>query len=151
MFRARWLLGALMIGLFFFAPPVAPARAMGVEVWTDRGKDAVYEPGEPVEIKVRASDDGYLLVYDIDSEGYVHVLYPYEGSTGYIEGRHAYVVPSSESGLQLVVQGPVGQGYVVALVSRQPFNALPRYLRPYDPQAEGSGYSGCKKWDQTAL
>ena len=56
MFRARWLLGALMIGLVL-APPVARARTMGVDIWTDRGKDAVYEPGEPVEIKVR----GYNL------------------------------------------------------------------------------------------
>ena len=141
MFRARWFLGALMIGLVS-ALPAPRAQAMGVDVWTDRGKDAVYEPGEPVEIKVRASDDGYLLVYDIDSEGYVHVLYPYEGSTGYIEGRHAYRVPSGESGMQLVVDGQVGQGYIVALVSRQPFNALPRYLRPYDPTAESSGYVG---------
>jgi hypothetical protein len=130
-----------MIGLVL-APPAARARAMGVDIWTDRGKDAVYEPGEPVEIKVRASDDAYLLVYDIDSEGYVRVLYPYEGGSGYIAGGHTYRVPPYQSGLQLVVQGPVGQGYVVALVSREPFNALPRFLRPYDPQAEGAGYVG---------
>ena len=147
MLRARWILGALMIGLIL-APPAARARVMSVDIWTDRGKDAVYEPGEPVEIKVRSSADGYLLVYDIDSEGYVHVLYPYEGSNGTIEGRRVYRVPSGDSGLQLVVQGPVGQGYVVALVSREPFNALPRYLRPYDPQAEGSGYVGEEDDDQ---
>jgi len=141
MLRVRWLLGALMIGLVL-APPAVRARAVGVDIWTDRGKDAVYEPGEPVEIKVRASDDGYLLVYDIDSEGYVRVLYPYEGSSGYVAGRQTYRVPPYQSGLQLVVQGPVGQGYIVALVSREPFNALPRYLRPYDPQAEGAGYVG---------
>jgi hypothetical protein len=130
-----------MIGIVL-APPVARARAVGVDIWTDRGKDAVYEPGDPVEIKVRASDDGYLLVYDIDSDGYVRVLYPYEGSSGYIAGRQTYRVPPFQSGLQLVVQGPVGQGYIVALVSREPFNALPRFLRPYDPQAEGAGYVG---------
>jgi len=141
MFRARWFLGALMIGLVL-APPPARARTMGVDIWTDRGKDAVYEPGEPVEIKVRTSDDAYLLVYDIDSEGYLRVLYPYEGGSGYIEGRHTYRVPPYQSGLQLVVQGPVGEGYIVAITSRQPFNALPRYLRPYDPQAEGAGYVG---------
>ena len=141
MYRARWLLSALMIGLVF-APPAARARAMGVDVWTDRGKDAIYEPGEPVEIKVRASDDAYLLVYDIDSDGYVRVLYPYEGNSGYVAARHTYRVPPYQSGMQLVVQGPVGQGYIVALASREPFNALPWYLRPYNPQAEGTGYVG---------
>jgi hypothetical protein len=130
-----------MIGLVF-APSAARARAMGVDVWSDRGKDAIYEPGEPVEIKVRASDDAYLMVYDIDSEGYVRVLYPYEENSGFIEGRHTYRVPPYQSGLQLVVQGPVGQGYIVALASHEPFNALPWYLRPYDPKAENTGYVG---------
>jgi hypothetical protein len=141
MFRARWLLSALMIGLVL-APPAARARALGVDVWTDRGKDAVYEPGEPVEIKVRASDDAYVLVYDIDSEGYVRVLYPQGGNSGYVVGRHTYRVPAPQSDLELVVQGPVGEGYIVALASSEPFSALPWYLRPYDPHAEGAGYVG---------
>ncbi len=147
MLRMRWLLGVLAIGLVL-SPSPAGARAMGLDIWTDRGKDAVYEPGEPIQIKVRASDDGYLLVYDIDSEGYVRVLYPYEGRSGFVEGRQTYRVPPAQSGLQLVVQGPVGQGYIVALLSREPFNALPRYLRPYDPQAEGAGYVGEEDDDQ---
>jgi hypothetical protein len=144
MFRARWL-WALSIGLVAGPALVAGtalARPMSVDIWTDRGKDAIYEPDDPIEIKVRASDDAYLLVYDIDSEGAVRVLYPYAGSTGYIAGGHTYRVPPQGSGLQLVVQGPTGQGYVVAVVSREPFNALPRYLRPYDPQAEHAGYVG---------
>jgi hypothetical protein len=132
-----------MIGLVF-APPAARARVMGVDIWTDRGKDAIYEPGDPLEIKVRASDDAYLLVYDIDSQGYIRVLYPYEGNSGFIEGRRTYHVPPASSDAQLVVQGPVGEGYVVALASREPFSPLPWYLRPYDPQAEGAGYVGAE-------
>jgi hypothetical protein len=124
---------------------------MGVDVWTDRGKDAVYEPGEPVEIKVRVSTDAYVLVYDIDSEGYVRVLYPYEQGRGFVEGRHTYRVPPYESGLQLVVQGPVGQGYIVAVASREPFDTLPWYLRPYDPQAEGVGYVGDEEDQEEVL
>jgi len=144
MYRARWLLSALMIGLVL-APSAARARGLGVDIWTDRGKDAVYEPGEPVEIKVRASDDAYLIVYDIDSEGYVRVLYPYEGSSGYVAGRQTYRVPPYRSGLQLVVQGPVGQGYIVAVAAREPFRALPWYLRPYDPQGQEAGYVGVEE------
>ncbi len=147
MFRARWLFSALVIGLVL-APPAARARTLGVDVWTDRGKDAVYEPGEPLQIKVRASDDAYLLVYDIDSEGAVHVLFPYEGGSGLVEGRRALAVPGGDSDVQLVAEEPVGQGYIVAIASRQPFNALPWYLRPYDPQAEEAGYVGQEDDDQ---
>jgi hypothetical protein len=156
MFRARWWWRALTIGLV--AGPVllaggaaaAAARPMSVDIWTDRGKDAIYEPNDPIEIKVRASDDAYLLVYDIDSEGAVRVLYPYAGSTGYIAGGHTYHVPPTGSGLQLVVQGPTGQGFVVAIVSREPFNPLPSYLRPYDPQADNAGYVGEDEDDNDA-
>jgi hypothetical protein len=147
MFRARWLLSALMIGLVL-APGVARARSLGVDVWTDRGKDAVYEPGEPVQLEVRASDDAYVLVYDIDSEGYVRVLFPHGGNSGYLVGRHTYRIPESRSGQELVIEGPVGQGYIVALASTEPFNALPWYLRPYDPQAEGAGYVGAEDDDE---
>ncbi len=148
MFRARWLWWALTIGLVAVpallaaTPAVTMARPMSVDIWTDRGKDAIYEPNDAIEVKVRASDDAYLLVYDIDSEGAVRVLYPYAGSTGYVAAGHTYRVPPQGSGLQLVVQGPTGQGYIVAVVSREPFNPLPRYLRPYDPQAENAGYVG---------
>jgi hypothetical protein len=149
MFRARWWWCVLAIGLVA-GPAAALARPMSVDIWTDRGKDAIYEPNDPIEIKVRASDDAYLLVYDIDSEGSVRVLYPYAGSTGYIAAGHTYRVPPQGSGLQLVVQGPTGEGYVVAIVSREPFNPLPRYLRPYDPQAENVGYLGEDEGDEDA-
>lgn len=152
MFRARWWWSALTIGLVvgpaLLAGGPAAARPMSVDIWTDRGKDAIYEPNEPIEIKVRASNDAYLLVYDIDSEGAVRVLYPYANSTGYVAGGHTYRVPPQGSGLQLVVQGPTGQGYVVAVVSREPFNPLPHYLRPYDPQAESVGYVGEEDYDE---
>jgi Domain of unknown function (DUF4384) len=139
--RAIGGLSALLVGLLI-APAPGYTRGLGIELWTDRGSDAVYQPGNVIQIKTRASDDAYLLVYEIDSEGYVHVLYPYRGSNGFIEGRSTYRVPPDNSGLELVVEKTTGQGYIVAIASREPFDNLPWYLRPYDPQAEGVGYSG---------
>ena len=64
------------------------ARGLAVEVWTNRGNDAVYEPGERMQVKVRSSDDAYALVYEIDAEGYVYLLFPDQGGRGFLEGRH---------------------------------------------------------------
>src|SRR5262245_33204435 len=50
------------------------AAALGVEVWTDKGSDAVYEPGDLLEVNVRSTDDSYLMVYEIDAEGAVNLL-----------------------------------------------------------------------------
>ncbi|TMQ71469.1 MAG: hypothetical protein E6K80_05455 [Candidatus Eisenbacteria bacterium] len=59
-----------------------------------------------------------------------------------MEGRQTLQVPSTRSNLELVVEQATGQGYIVALLSDRPFRDLPWYLRPYDEQAEGTGYDG---------
>jgi uncharacterized protein DUF4384 len=140
----RWLATWAALGLLALGPAAAGAREMGVEVWTDRGDDAVYQPGQTMEIRARSSQDAYLLVYEIDAEGYVRQLYPYRGSTGLVEGRQTYRVPPERSNVDLVVEGPVGQCYVVAIAAREPFRDMPWYLRPYDMQAENVGYEGMR-------
>lgn len=129
-------MGLLVLSL----PALAHARAMGVEIWTDRGDDAVYEPGDPMTLKVRTSDDAYLLVYEIDSEGVVRVLYPSRRGAGLVEGRRTLRIPAENSRYELAVGDKTGQGYLVAIASREPFRELPWFLRPYDPQAEELGY-----------
>ena len=136
----KW--GLLLITAITAVPAVVFASGLSVNVWADRGADAVYEPGDRVQVRARASDDANLLVYDIDAEGNVHVLFPYRGRSGYVDGRQTFMIPANDTQDELVVRGPVGQGYIVAIASRAPFRDLPWYLRPYDPQAEGVGYVG---------
>ena len=138
----RWFLTVMALLVVAPAAWASHEGALDVELWTDRGNDAVYQPGDAMQVRVRASEDGYLLVYEIDAEGYVRLLWPDRGSRGFIEGRQTLEVPSDRSNLELVVEGATGQGYLVALVAREPFRDLPWYLRPYDAQAEGTGYEG---------
>jgi hypothetical protein len=134
--------GLTLIAAAAMIPGVASAAGLAVNVWIDRGSDAVYEPGDRVQIRARCSDDANLLVYDVDAEGYIRVLFPYHDRNGYVDGRQTLMIPDANASDQLVVRGPVGQGYVVAIASQAPFRDLPWYLRPYDPQAEGVGYVG---------
>lgn len=141
--RPAITLAAVCGGLLCLAlvAPAEAGRGLAVEVWTDRGNDAVYNTGDPVQVSVRTSDDAHLLVYEIDSEGYVRLLFPYRGSGGFVEGRQTYEVPPEQANLELVAEGATGQGYIVAVASRDPFRTLPWYLRPYDLQAEDIGYT----------
>ncbi|MFN8589559.1 MAG: DUF4384 domain-containing protein [Candidatus Eisenbacteria bacterium] len=118
----------------------ARGRALGVDVWTDRGDDAVYEPGDAMQVKVRATDDTYLLVYEIDADGHISVLYPWRRTGAVVEGHRTYRLPPQDSRYELVVDRTVGQGFLVAIASREPFRNLPWYLRPFDPQGETIGY-----------
>ena len=135
---ARSLPAALVLLALMVVP--AAARRLDVEVWTDRGDDAVYEPGDAMRVKVRTTEDAYLLVYEIDSEGSVKLLFPWKRGSGRIEARSTLRLPDESSDLQLVVEEKTGQGFLVAVASDHPFRELPWYLRPFDPQAASVGY-----------
>ena len=136
----RWLRTLVLLALAC-APGVASASGLAVELWTDRGNDGVYQPGDVISIKSRLSEDAFLLVYEIDSEGGVHLLFPPPGREGPVQGGRTIELPDDDRN-QLVVDDQTGQGFVVAIASRAPFDSLPWYLRPENPQAEGIGYVG---------
>jgi Domain of unknown function (DUF4384) len=140
--NAKRLLGATLAAALALCAGPAGAASLGIELWTDRGSDAVYEPGDQLQVSARASEDTYLLVYEIDAEGAVNLLYPYRGSTGLIEGQKTYVLPPENSDVELVVQPSTGQCFIVAIASRDAFLDMPWYLRPYDMQADEMGYEG---------
>ena len=133
---------ALVATLFLVAAAPVTARNIDVEVWTDRGDDAVYQAGEAMRVKVRTSADAYLLVYEIDTDGDVNLLYPWKRGSGRVEARRTLRLPPDESDHQLVVEQETGQGFLVAVASEQPFRDLPWFLRPFDPQAASVGYEG---------
>lgn len=137
---ARSILAAVVLLALGVAP--AAARRLDVEVWTDRGNDAVYQPGEAMRVKVRTTEDAYLLVYEIDSEGSLHLLYPWKRGLGRIEARNTLRLPEERSDYQLVIEDKTGQGFIVAVASDRPFRDLPWFLRPFDPQAASVGYEG---------
>jgi hypothetical protein len=126
----------------FAQEPAANATGVQVDVWTDRGNDAVYQPGDTMLVATHVSTDAQLLVYEIDAQGTVSVLFPERGNAGFVEGGSTIDIPSEHSNLQLVVEPETGESFIVAIASREPFRDLPWYLRPYDPQAEGNGYAG---------
>ena len=145
------LLTAFALFLLPALPGVSAARGFSVDVWTNRGNDGVYKPGEAIQIKVRPSEDAYVLVYEIDAEGYVHKLFPYDRSSGMLEGRQSYRLGEDQDEAELVAQGPVGQGFIVAIASLDPFEPLPWYLRSVDRQAEELGYDGAPEDEREGI
>jgi Domain of unknown function (DUF4384) len=137
--RILALAALLALASFAFAGP-AHARRLNVDVWTDRGDDGVYQPGEAMRVKVRTTQDAYLLVYEIDADGAVNLLWPLQRGQQRVEGERTLRLPSEASGLELVVEQSTGQGFLVAVASDRPFRDLPWFLRPYDPQAASLGY-----------
>jgi len=102
---------------------------LDVDVWINKDEGGVYRPGESMRVYFRSSGDGYVLVFNVDTEGYIHLIYPYgPEDPPSVDGGRAYRIPARSDPYDLVADGPPGIEYVVAVASPYPFQDLPWYL-----------------------
>jgi hypothetical protein len=110
----------------YYRPPLV------LDVWTSKGDGAIYHPGERIRVYFRASADCYVTLYNVDTEGYVHLLYPARSlDQHFIQGGITYRLPSRHDPYDLTISGPSGIEYIEAVASAAPFRQeLPWYLDP---------------------
>ena len=133
--------GAILAFAFLAAASPAPAveqvpaqrsargSKMDVDVWINKDEGGVYHPGESMAIYFRASAGAYVLLFNVDTEGYIHLVYPYgPADPTYVDGGRTLRVPSRSDPYDLAADGPPGVEYVVAVASPVPFRDLPWYL-----------------------
>ncbi len=98
------------------------AQTLRVNVWVDKEADDVYQRGEHVNVFFETNADAYAVVYRIDTEGEVTVLWPRSRfDDGFVFGQHPYHLPASGA-RQIRAAGESGVGYVEAIVSVYPFD-----------------------------
>jgi len=108
---------------------IARVRHLDVDTWINKDEGGIYRPGESMRVYFRTNADCYVLVFNIDTDGYVHLIYPYgPGDPPMVEGGRPYRIPSRSDPYDLVADGPEGVEYVVAVASPYPFENLPWYL-----------------------
>ncbi len=97
-------------------------NSLRAEVWVDKSQGEVYRKGEHIGVGFQTNQDAYAVVYRIDTEGLVTVLWPRSRfDDGFIFGGHEYKVPVSGAG-RLRVSNYAGEGIVEAVVSQYPFD-----------------------------
>lgn len=105
---------------------------LDIKVWTEKDEGAVYRPGEPIKVYFKASRDCYVTLYNIDTEGKVHILFPYGyKESNFVEGDQVYRLPKLSRHKRLIVTGPAGVEYIQAVASLHPF-PVPIWPRYYD-------------------
>ena len=108
---------------------IARQGRLDVDVWINKDEGGVYRPGESMRVYFRSTGDGYVLVFNVDTEGYIHLIYPYgPDDPPFVDGGRAYRIPARSDPYDLVADGPPGIEYVVAVASPYPFQNLPWYL-----------------------
>jgi hypothetical protein len=97
-------------------------QSLRVNVWVDKSANEVYAHGEELQVTFQANEDAYLVVYHVDVNGRVSVLWPTSRfDDGFAFGRHEYSLPVG-GGPRLRTADVEGVGYVNALASRYPFD-----------------------------
>ena len=97
-------------------------ETLRVNVWLDRGPDEVYRRGDRMDVRFETNADAYAVVYRIDTEGLVTLLWPRGRlDDGFVFGNHEYRLPVT-GGERLRTSSTEGIGYVEAIVSRYPFD-----------------------------
>ncbi len=97
---------------------VRPDLDLEVYVWPDRGIDAVYHPGDPIRIFFEVTRDCYVVLYDIDTRGRLHILFPFDPwQDNFVRAGQVYELPGDWDDFQLTVDGPPGTEYVQVIAS----------------------------------
>jgi len=91
----------------------------GVTLRLADGSGAVYKEGETVTFSVRTDSDAYVVVFNIDTEGFVHLLYPRAArSLRKLTPDDEIRLPEA-SDESLLVSGRTGMEFVFAIAAKE--------------------------------
>ncbi len=83
-------------------------------------KEAVYRSGKEIRLSFQTTKDAYVVVYNIDANGYVQLLYPEDGRPVLSKGRTTYFLPPPGKNLIWEAGSTTGVEYVHALAVTGP-------------------------------
>ncbi|MGB2981337.1 MAG: DUF4384 domain-containing protein, partial [Candidatus Zixiibacteriota bacterium] len=113
---------------------------LDVEVWVDKGEGATYNPGDNIKVYFQTSRDCYVVIYNIDTRGYVELLYPVDDDDDpFVEGGRVYRIPDRFDDYELTVDGPDGVEYIQAVASPGALD-LPNFPGQYTYEGEVYAY-----------
>lgn len=97
-------------------------QPLRVNIWHDKDEGDVYRRGEAVRVHFETNQDAYAVVYRIDAEGEVQVLWPRSRmGDGFVFGGHTYNLPAPGAA-RIRASGEDGVEYIEAVVSLYPFD-----------------------------
>jgi len=94
-----------------------------IELWTDKGKNAVYRIGDEVKFFFRTSDNSYVTLFGVKTCGSISILFPNKTHPdNLLSAGKIYSVPSKKDSHTITVCPPTGIEVIkaVATISREP-------------------------------
>lgn len=105
--------------------PTVPARQtvrsdLDLSIRLVGGTGAVLQPGRDVNLTFQTSSDAYVIIYSIDSDGYVNLLYPADGNPRLSPAGKVIFLPEKGTGVAWRIAGSTGIEYIHALAIEDP-------------------------------
>lgn len=105
-------------------------------IWMDRGEDPLLQRGDRVRLYYRTSDDAYVAIFHIDTDGVVQLLHPRAPDEDhFVRASRDYRLLFPQSSYWYVDEFP-GKGYFFLVASSVPFDfgglEYARYERGWD-------------------
>jgi hypothetical protein len=116
------MISVLLLPLFLdVASPLAtPQDDPPIRLWINNERR--FLPGDRAKVEVRTRDDGYLLVFHVDPEGHLRVLFPLDPDRdSFVRGGKKYEVRGRGDRESFENDNTTGKGTVYAAVSRDAF------------------------------
>ncbi len=98
-------------------------QTLRVGVWINNLDEGdVLDRGQEMAVGFQTNKDAYAVVYRINTEGLVTILWPRSRmDDGFVFGGHEYLVPVTGS-RHLAASNRAGEGFVEAIISQYPFD-----------------------------
>lgn len=122
---------------------VNPRPTFDVEVWLDKdrsGNDTpVYQVGEEIRISVRPSEDAYIYLFNVKSNGEIVQILPNRldegGRSNFVTGGQVRTFPPQGARYTFQIDPPRGLDKVIAVASKQQLDTsqLARFEAGQDP------------------
>lgn len=133
-------------------------QLINVKVWMDKQCGSPYYTGEKALIYFSTDVDGYITLYDIDTQGNVLVIFPNRHTPdNYVKAGQTLQIPAVQASYDLIVEGPEGVEYLEAVASVDPYyhwnyhQGEPRWLKELNLEGQkGSQYEARSMDQQTA-
>ena len=97
------------------APGAPGMSGLSVSVELRGEKGDVFRPGSEIGVSFETTEDAYVVIYNVDSDGYVHLLYPEDGRPVLSEGRKTHFLPEPGTGVYWEAGGRTGIEYIHAI------------------------------------
>jgi len=103
----------------YYADKVLIDRYLDVDIWTNHSDGEFYE-GDNIVIKFRANREAFVIIYSIDTQGRLNLLFPSgEDGNNFVEGGVTYSIPGGDDEYDLEVTGPEGVENLQIIASRE--------------------------------